>query len=199
MDKACEPRAKRGRKRSKAADEAILAAARATLLELGYHGFTISEVVQRSGVSPATLYRRWESSQALVYEALMSLVPEVTAIDTGTFATDISAFIDEFADALESLGAFVLADRNDSRMEPEFRRHISRSFTEPRKDQLRAIFSRYEQRGELGPLPGFEDVWNFIAGPLHHRINLQKKPYTRLFAKQTKMFVMGGLRALTHQ
>ena len=58
-----------GRQRSQAADEAILSATLDLLSERGYGGFTVSAVIDRSGVSSATLYRRWPTKQQLVAAA----------------------------------------------------------------------------------------------------------------------------------
>ena len=59
-----------GRPRSQAADDAILRAALDLLREHGYGGLTMASIIERAGVSSATLYRRWATKQDLVLAAL---------------------------------------------------------------------------------------------------------------------------------
>ncbi|WP_373082161.1 TetR/AcrR family transcriptional regulator [Zhongshania sp.] len=189
----------RGRKPSATADKAILDAARAVLQETGYPGFTMSAVVKRSGVSSATIYRRWRSSQELILDAFRSMTPILETPDSGCFDNDLSTFLDDFAAALSGVGSFVALDKMDSRIEPQLRREIAEIFTEPRKKILAAIFDRAVLSGALKKRPDIDDCWNFIAGPLHHRISIQQKKYTTTFAKQTKAFITAGLFALAKQ
>lgn len=60
------PARRRGRPRDEHAEDAILAAAEALLLERGVDQVTMSAVVERSGVSRATAYRRWPNREALL-------------------------------------------------------------------------------------------------------------------------------------
>lgn len=189
----------RGRKPSATADKAILDAARAVLLETGYPGFTMSAVVKRSGVSSATIYRRWRSSQELILDAFRSMTPVLKPADSGHFDSDLTTFLDDFAAALSGVGGFVALDRKDSRIEPQLRREIAEIFTEPRKQILAAIFDRAVLSGDLNKRPNIDDCWNFIAGPLHHRLNIEQQKYTPKFARQTKAFITAGLHALTAQ
>ncbi|MBU3702145.1 MAG: helix-turn-helix transcriptional regulator, partial [Acidimicrobiia bacterium] len=69
-------RVRPGRQRSEAADHAILSATLDLLSETGYGALTVAAVIARSGVSSATLYRRWPTKQDLVAAALASLHAE---------------------------------------------------------------------------------------------------------------------------
>lgn len=59
-----------GRPRSEHADRAILQAATEVLIEKGADRLTVGEVVQRSGVARATIYRRWPTREALIAAAV---------------------------------------------------------------------------------------------------------------------------------
>ncbi|HEY6531784.1 MAG TPA: helix-turn-helix domain-containing protein, partial [Acidimicrobiales bacterium] len=89
-----------GRQRSQAADQAILAATLEELAVAGYGGLTMAAVIARSGVSSATLYRRWPTKQQLVAAALASLHQEVVDIDTGSLEGDLLALARALADAM---------------------------------------------------------------------------------------------------
>ena len=59
-----------GRQRSEAAGELILATTLDCLREYGYAGLTMAGVIERAGVSSATLYRRWATKPELVAAAV---------------------------------------------------------------------------------------------------------------------------------
>ena len=83
--------------RGEAADTAILDATIEVLSEQGYGGLTMSGVIERSGVSSATLYRRWPTKLELVMAAIESITPEKQSTDTGSLEGDIRAFIAHLA------------------------------------------------------------------------------------------------------
>lgn len=60
----------RGRPRSRAIDDAALAAARELLAELGWDQTTMVAIAERAGVGKPALYRRWPSKTHLVFEAV---------------------------------------------------------------------------------------------------------------------------------
>ncbi|MFV2176258.1 TetR/AcrR family transcriptional regulator [Actinomadura sp. LOL_016] len=62
---------RRGRPRNAGADEAILHAARDTLLRDGYAGLSMEKVAAEAGVGKPTVYRRWPSKAALVGDAVL--------------------------------------------------------------------------------------------------------------------------------
>ena len=66
----------RGRPRDPAIDEAILDAAREVIAERGYTGASMREIARTAGVGKDTLYRRWDSKQALVIQLLTTMADE---------------------------------------------------------------------------------------------------------------------------
>jgi AcrR family transcriptional regulator len=64
------PRRSRGRPRQPATDAAILGATIDLLTEVGIGGTTTNAIVDRSGCSKATIYRRWPTRDALILDAL---------------------------------------------------------------------------------------------------------------------------------
>src|SRR5689334_19207728 len=92
-----ETKARPGRHRSEVADEAIHRATLELLVEHGYSGLTMAAVIERAGVSSATLYRRYTTKQELVSAAVATLVPAVTPVDTGTLEGDIAALVRDIA------------------------------------------------------------------------------------------------------
>lgn len=63
--------------RLKAAERkaSILAVAKVLFADKGYHGVSVDEIAKRLGVSPAVLYRHFDSKEAL-YEAVLDAISE---------------------------------------------------------------------------------------------------------------------------
>ena len=185
-----------GRQRSEAADEAILSATLDVLAEAGYGGFTVAAVIQRAGVSSATLYRRWDTKEALVVAALASLAPEPMAIDTGSLDGDVRALIDDVVRAMSVRRddlAGVLA--GELRRDGELRDAVDAKFLVPRLETLGAILDRAVARGELVDPPPVDVAWSLVSGPLYHRAYVRGEPFTPAFVAAATTFVLAGLRA----
>lgn len=73
---AIERTKRRGRPRDPAIDEAILDAAREVIAARGFTGASMDEIARTASVGKDTLYRRWDSKQALVIQLLTSMADE---------------------------------------------------------------------------------------------------------------------------
>lgn len=179
MTVASTDRPRPGRQRSEAADSAILEATLDLLGENGYASLTMAAVIARSGVSSATLYRRWPAKQDLVAAALATLHAEIVDIDIGTFSGDIAAIVDASADAMSVRREDIADDLAiELRRNPEFRAAVNEKFILPRRRVMAAIIQRAQHRSEIGTAVDAETAFAFVAGPLHHRMYVQGKPLT---------------------
>ncbi len=189
--------ARPGRQRSEAADQAILGATLDVLAADGYAGLTMAAVIARSGVSSATLYRRWPTKHDLVTAALASLHHEIVGIDTGSLAGDVAAFVRSIADAMavrrEDVAEQVaVAVRHN----PEFSAAVREKFQVPRLAVLAAILEQARARGELGAGLSAEVAVSFVAGPLHHRVYVLGQPISPSFLRSTVAAALAALLAL---
>jgi len=188
-----------GRHRSAAADEAILVATLDLLTERGYGGLTMISVIERAGVSSATLYRRWPTKHDLVVAALASVVPSSVDIDTGTLAGDLSTLLD-------SIAASIAARREDVTegltMEAKHNAGLAAALREkfltPRIAQIDAIVRRATERGELSGSPTGEVALSLIAGPVYHRAFVLREPLTSAFLRSAVVYARRGLGAITY-
>jgi len=186
-----------GRHRSAAADEAILAAALDLLTERGYGGLTMISVIDRAGVSSATLYRRWPTKHDLVVAALASVVPSSEDTDTGTLAGDLAAL-------LGSIAASIAARREDIaeglamevKHNTELAAALKEKFLAPRVAQIDAIVRRATERGELSGSPGGEMALSLVAGSVYHRAFVLGEPLTAAFLRTAVAFAQRGLGAI---
>jgi AcrR family transcriptional regulator len=79
-----------GRPRDASIDDRVLAATRELLSEGGFQQLSMRLVAQRSGVTRASLARRWPSKAALVIDAVMGTTPDLTPFA----GTDVYGWID---------------------------------------------------------------------------------------------------------
>lgn len=186
--------ARRGRHRSAAADEAILSATLDLLRCTGYAGLTMQAVIERSGVSSATLYRRWPAKHELVAAAVASLAPEQLDIDTGTLEGDLLAFARHLAHTLEARGnltALLALDEPDAALADALRAKL----LEPRLDALGAILRRAVARGELASAPSPAMALPLLVGPLHYRLQILGDALSPAFVRLVARTAAAGLRS----
>jgi AcrR family transcriptional regulator len=141
-----------GRPRDQERHEAVLAATRGLLRELGYSRLTIDGVAERAAVSRTLIYRWWSTKAELVQEALFPFEMDRATPDTGSFAGDLRRLVEHKVDSfarpemvrgLPGLHADLVAD-------PELRRKTEREFTEPSLQRWAEVFARAVRRREIG-------------------------------------------------
>jgi AcrR family transcriptional regulator len=186
----------RGRRRDAALDAAILGAALEVLAEVGYEGFTVSEVIARAGVSSATVYRRWATMDDLVVAAVRSLAPEPVEIDTGSLEGDVGELVRHLGTVLSRHGHLSGPGTLGTGSATPFGDVVDELFVRPRREALGLILRRAVQRGDLTAPAPLADCWSYLAGPVHHRVFVRREPFTEAFARATTTFVTAGLREL---
>jgi AcrR family transcriptional regulator len=183
-----------GRQRSQAADDAIVSATLELLSERGYGGFTVSAVIERSGVSSATLYRRWPTKQQLVAAAVASIVPQPTATDTGTLEGDLRAFLVDFAQSIAARREDIAEGlAHEVKHNPELAAALREKFLVPRLDELGKVLSRAVRRRELTPCPSTEVAYSLVVGPIYHRAFVMGLPLTPGFLAEASVQALHGL------
>jgi AcrR family transcriptional regulator len=189
------PAVRPGRQRSEAAAEAILSATLDVLVETSYAGLTVAAVIERAGVSSATLYRRWTTKQDLVAAAVASLEPEPMDTDTGSLGGDLTAFAKNVAHSVAARREDVAQALNiEKKRNPELAAALRERFLNPRLEQLKGILARARARGEIGTVPPIEVTLSLVIGPIYHRAFHLGEPITPSFVKAT---VGWARRALT--
>ncbi len=194
MTPAASTSVRPGRQRSQAADDAILSATLELLSERGYGGFTVSAVIERSGVSSATLYRRWPTKQQLVAAAVASIVPQPTAADTGTLGGDLKAFLVDFAQSIAARREDIAEGlAHEVKHNPELAAALREKFLVPRLDELEKVLARALRRRELTDCPSTEIAYSLVVGPIYHRAFVMAKPLTADFLAEATMQALRGL------
>jgi AcrR family transcriptional regulator len=143
--------AKRGRPRDPALNEAILRATRELLLEAGYSGLSMEAVAARAHVSKPTLYLRFPTKGALVFEAVLGKTKALEMPDTGDLRVDLGATYDAGVDEVAAPEAraalpILLAELSAS---PELARLVQSRVLGPEYHRVRNLLEQAQQRGEI--------------------------------------------------
>ena len=174
-----------GRHRSEAVDRVILEAALAVLREHGYEGLTMLGVIERAGVSSASLYRRWRTKEELVTAALESITIDVVTDDTGSLAGDLASLAHRTAEVFEEHGALFGRLSSELYGNVKVNDALRERLLAPRIRELHAILVRAHERGELPRRvrPNAEEVLSLLTGPLQHRALVLGQPLGRAFVR----------------
>jgi AcrR family transcriptional regulator len=139
---------RRGRPRSQAADEAILAAALEVVAEVGYKVATLEMIAARAGVGTATIYRRYNTKSALVAAALEVSRQEFTAPHTGDVREDLARLMHQLSTGLRA-GAVGRVLAAMSFMDPELVAVGWSALGQPRRAVLADVVADAITSGQL--------------------------------------------------
>ena len=124
--------ARGGRPRSRAIDEAILAAARAELAERGYARMSVDAVAARAGVSKPTIYLRHPTKADLATAAVASMRVEPRPAPTHDLRADLIAQLSllraglERPYGMETLGTVMAEEHETPELLDLFRERLVR-------------------------------------------------------------------------
>jgi AcrR family transcriptional regulator len=184
--------ARRGRPPSARSREAALSATVELLADVGYGRLTTAAVAKRAGVSTATLYRHWESKDALVTHAVSGLVAEIRIPDHGDARRDLLSLM---RDAVRLYTTSVAAPAlrgvtTEMANNPGLRDTIRGRFLNARRAALREVLQRGVARGELvGPID-YELALDLLGGPLFYRFLITGGPIDEALAEGVVDVVM---------
>ena len=188
-----------GRPRSAHANQAIQDAAIELFVEQGFEAMSMEGVAARAGVGKTTIYRRWDSKEDLVMDAMVCHIVAIEDPDLGAVREDLVHLITAFQQTAHSttLGHIfprMVAEVSDG---SALGRLYSRRVIEPRRQMLRAIFQRGVGRGDLPEGADIEMGIDLIMGPVMLR-RLFGKASTRgahALSERHVDIVLAGLEA----
>ncbi len=153
---------------------AITAAAFEELAETGYARMSMEAVARRAGVGKASLYRRWDSKDAMLIDLIARAVREHSLIqaDTGTLRGDVEAHIrDTFSQLSSPLVSRIAPDfLAESPRNPALSAALREVIATPRRENADAMLSRAIDRGELPADLDHELALDLLAAPLGFRL-----------------------------
>jgi AcrR family transcriptional regulator len=161
-----------GRPRDPAIDEAVLAATRTVLIELGYSKLTFDLVARRAGVSRPTIYRRWPSKAHLVHESIYNRSALTTLPDTGDFAEDVRSMLRRsFASyARPEVRAALPGLIVDLHSDPTLRSSVLDGLEQPVRRHLADLVDAAVTRGEVRSDIDADALFDALYGALIQRV-----------------------------
>jgi AcrR family transcriptional regulator len=166
---------RRGRPRRAETGQAIVDATLALLAEYGFQATTVDAIAERAGVAKNTIYRRWDSKEELIADALDQLTrPEIDVSESAS----VYELLREHARDL----ARIVADPQVRRILPDMLGELQRNrafavtFAErllrPRRAAMVDSLRRAVERGELRRNADVELIADLLGGPPFVRVLL---------------------------
>jgi AcrR family transcriptional regulator len=122
------------------------------MAERGIAGVTTGAVARKAGISKATMYRRWDSKDALIAEAIATLVDqEIVIPDTGSLERDVRILLAEAVELYSDPRSAALMPELVAAMArtPELAVAVRDGFLTRRRAALGEVLERAAARGEL--------------------------------------------------
>ncbi|MEM7760958.1 MAG: TetR/AcrR family transcriptional regulator [Cyanobacteria bacterium P01_A01_bin.40] len=142
---------KPGRPRSSESHRAILGATLELLGEVGFESMSIEAISTRAGVGKTTIYRRYNSKEELVADAIESIRQDVVIPNTGNFWNDLDELIENAAQiTLTPLGRQTVAMIISSASSNSQFAHIYwTKYLQPRRVAFTVVIERAKTRKEI--------------------------------------------------
>jgi AcrR family transcriptional regulator len=163
---------RRGRQRSIEAQTAVLEATSKLLEKKCLCKVTTEAIALLSGVSKATIYKWWPNKTLVALDAfLMHMTDKVPTPNTGSAKKD-------FTEQVKSLIAFYSSASGkvfsqfvaEGQSDPAFLELFRERFVKPRRNDVRIIWQRGVERGEIRSDVDSEVVLDLIYGPIIFRL-----------------------------
>jgi AcrR family transcriptional regulator len=177
---------RRGRPRSRRAEQAILNATRDILAEHGLGAMTIEEVADRAGVGKATVYRRWPNKAALAFDAFVEdYLAGIPIRDTRTLRGDLLASARDWIRLVtrtpsgRTLAELLAESLTNPALADAWRDVVLHRM----RDDRRTIVSRAIARGEIPAGADPDLIFDLFYGALYHRFINGHLPLSERFAR----------------
>jgi AcrR family transcriptional regulator len=132
--------------------QAAIEATLALMAEHGMAGVTTGAVARKAGISKATMYRRWDSKDALIADAIGTLVDqEIVIPDTGSLEEDVRTLLAEAVELYSAPRAAALMAElvAATARTPELASAVRDGFLVRRRAALGQVLERAAARAEL--------------------------------------------------
>jgi AcrR family transcriptional regulator len=162
---------KGGRPRDHTVDSRTIAATLELLLKQGLGGVSIESVASQSGVSKASIYRRWKSKEDLLVDAVGALVVDADINESGDIRADLVS-------ALGNMRTFVCDTRagevfpwlvGEMAARTEIGERYMNTVIAPKRTFLGSTIEKAIERGDLRPDLDPDVAIDMLMGPLFLR------------------------------
>ncbi|MFC4149906.1 TetR/AcrR family transcriptional regulator [Micromonospora mangrovi] len=151
--------------------DAILAATREVLTEIGYRGLTVEAVAARAKVGKATIYRWWSGKEELAVDALAAVFEAEEIPDVGDSRRELRRAVqmtmDNYTGHAFDLALPALA--SDCATDPTLLEHLRARFLRRKREFVAAALHRAADRGDLPSDVDTDLVQDVWAGTIVYR------------------------------
>ncbi|MGD1172287.1 TetR/AcrR family transcriptional regulator [Mycobacterium seoulense] len=178
---------------------AVLDAALAVLAESGYTGLTMERIAERSKVNKSTIYRRWQSKEAVLAAALDEVashefpIPATGSID-GDLRTFGSGLVDFLTSDSPAVAGIVRALFSDAAQEPLIA-DLKREFFANRYEGAATMVDAAIARGELPADVDVRELVGLVAAPIYYRKLVTEEPLDHAVADRAVTTALAAVRA----
>jgi len=164
-------------------------------LERGFERFSIEAVAARVGVNKTTIYRRWETREALALAALQrTTLHQLEIVEKGSLRADLTTFLEKSRDLYAMPQIEWLLRLWFSTRSPVEYREIIGTLREDQAEVGRRILTHALERGELPKGTDVAMLYELIIGSaVHLFFRLQKRDAKTLATLRD--FVLAGAGA----
>jgi AcrR family transcriptional regulator len=163
--------------RSARVQAAVFEATLHLLEEKGYEALSFATIAERAQINKTSLYRRWNTKEQLVLDAVESRVTQEFPLpDTGTLCSDLILLVQYLRTFLQSVvGQTILQMAIASKQTPSVSSFL-KDYWQHRYPSLRPLFDRAIARGELSPQADLQLLFETLLGILYVRAFLLREP-----------------------
>ena len=184
---------RRGRKRSKAAETAVLNATYELLVQEGLQRTTVEAIAARAGVSKATIYKWWPNRASVIMSAFLRTgrvaLPYPEKFDVENIAARLHMMAQEFQGPLGQMISALIAE---GQSDPEVAQAFREGNVLARRKEGLEIVRRAIERGEIRDAdPNI--VLDLLYAPLYYRLLVGHQPLSEDFIRQHAELVLSGL------
>ena len=159
------------RPRSVHAHEEVLKAALKLIGDRGIDATSVDAIAGVSGVSKATIYKHWDTKEALCLEAIGRVSAYLPLFDSGNPRTDLTELVRYVAHGPENKAHRRIWPRVMSHAMGHlaFARALRARFDEPRRLQVSRILKSAVSKGQLRSNIDIDLALDLLFGPVMHR------------------------------
>lgn len=156
--------------RPKATPEEILALTFELIAEHDVSGVSVDMIAARSGVSKATIYRRWPSREALIQATIDGMRRSASDPDTGSLRGDLAVLLNELVEFLNRpVGGKVFAAFLNAAVRNPNLSALNREMTRDVRGIYEQAIGRGIRRGELAQGVDVRLVIDMLISPFLYR------------------------------
>lgn len=182
--------------RGKASRQAVLAAARKSLIASGWHGFSADEVTHGLKASREDIQNWWATPACIAIEAAIDVIESPTVPLGLTLDRQLVRIIQPIIDIAQAgdgatlLRSALLASSDDHKAGELFRKWFNSNFRHP----LKSVLAEAAARGQIRREYDVDIAFELLFGPIWHRLVIMRGPLPELVALRAANGLMAALR-----